>query len=290
MINRLPSWLKQELPSKEVLELSRTIRSNFHLNTVCHSAKCPNVSDCFQKKHLTFMILGDTCTRNCRFCAVDSVVDNRKELLIDKDEPERISKAVEFLGLRYVVVTSVTRDDLIDGGAEHFAKTITAIRGINKNIKIEVLIPDFLGLSRALEKVVLAKPDIISHNIETVNRLYPFVRESAEYGRSLKVLESIKLIDSSIETKSSIMLGLGEKDIEIQESLKDLREINCDTLVLGQYLRPSTKQCSVKKFYTPEEFKYWGRFAYDLGFKGVNSFPLARTSYLIKERQGICTM
>ncbi|MDD5005455.1 MAG: lipoyl synthase [Candidatus Omnitrophica bacterium] len=278
MKNRLPVWFKQELPSRQAREFSGLLRDKFRLNTVCHSAKCPNATWCFSQRHATFLIMGNRCTRNCRFCNIEQ----EKNLLpsLDKDEPQRIAQAVKFLNLQYVVVTSVTRDDLADGGSGHFAKTIQAIKTLNPDISVEVLIPDFQGSNSALEIIIKQRPDVIAHNLETVKRIFPLVRHQADYKRSLDVLENIKLINSSQITKSSIMLGLGELDMDLEESLADLRLVKCDKLVLGQYLRPSPEQYPVEKFYSPEEFKYWEKFAYGLGFKSVCAFPLARTSYL----------
>lgn len=283
MKNRLPVWFKQELPSKEAGEFSLILRDRFKLNTVCHSAKCPNISSCFSKKQATFLILGSRCTRNCRFCEIEqySIFDgDRGGILPHRDEPYRIAQAVKFLNLEYAVITSVTRDDLSDGGAGHFLETIRQIRKFNPQAGIEILIPDFMGSEQALKKVVQEKPDVISHNLETVKRIFPLIRHRADYRRSLNVLKNIKLINPEQITKSSIMLGLGEVDGDLGEALLDLRSVDCDMLVLGQYLCPSAGRYPVHKFYSPHEFKFWQKSAYDLGFRSVCSSPLARSSYM----------
>ncbi len=282
MENRLPAWFKQDLPSQEALEFSDALRNKFRLNTVCHSAICPNISHCFSKRHATFMILGDRCTRNCRFCNIEqhSIFKQglNQKLLVDLEEPYRIRDAVKSFNLEYVVITSVTRDDLEDGGAGHFAKTIQIVRELNPDTEIEVLIPDFMGSPEALEVVARQKPDVISHNLETVKVIFPLIRDKADYRRSLNLLNNIKLINPTQITKSSIMLGLGETNFDLEKALYDLGKANCDMLVLGQYLSPSAKYYPVQKFYSPDEFKYWKDFAYNIGFKSVCSFPLARTS------------
>ncbi|MFH1621988.1 MAG: lipoyl synthase [Candidatus Omnitrophota bacterium] len=294
MINRLPVWFKQKLPSDEALQFSAILRDKFKLNTVCHSAKCPNSSECFHNKHATFLILGNRCTRSCKFCNIEycfvSEKKSNQQLLVDKNEPYRIAQAVNYYDLEYIVITSVTRDDLSDGGASHFVQTIKAIKENNANIKIEVLIPDFKGSRQALGSVVDSKPEIIAHNLETVERIYPLVRSRADYNRSLEVLRSIKSLNPSQITKTSVMLGLGETEEDLRESLYDLREVNCDMLVLGQYLRPTLVNYPVKKFYSPHEFKIWEKFAYSLGFRSVYASPLARTSYLAKEQEKCMTL
>ncbi|MFC1709742.1 lipoyl synthase [Candidatus Omnitrophota bacterium] len=284
MDNRLPAWLRQKLPSKEVLQFSVSLKEKFKLNTICHSAKCPNSSDCFSRRHATFLILGDQCTRNCKFCNVDHYKQGGQFLSIDSDEADRIAQAVKHYSLEHVVVTSVTRDDLSDGGAKHFANTIDAIRRQNSNIKVEVLIPDFMGCQKSLGLVVEKNPEIIAHNLETVRKIFPLVRDKADYSRSLELLRNIKLLNPNQITKSSIMVGLGERQSDLRLALIDLRGVDCDMLVLGQYLRPSLNQYPVEKFYTPEEFKFWQELAYDLGFKSVCAFPFARTSYQMKPK------
>ena len=286
MKNRLPIWFRQRLPSKEASQFSKDLRDKFRLSTVCHSAKCPNSSDCFSRRHATFLILGNRCTRNCSFCNIEyysiSGEESNQVFFVDRDEPYRIAQAVKYLNLEYVVITSVTRDDLFDGGAKHFAKTVRVVRENNPNIRIEVLIPDFGGLRQALEEVIQQNPEIIAHNLETVKKIYPLVRHKADYSRSLGVLRDIKLLNPNQTTKSSIMLGLGETESDLKQALMDLRNVNCDMLVLGQYLRPYLAQYPVQKFYSPQEFKSWKEFAYNLGFRNVCAFPLARTSYQMK--------
>ena len=285
MKNRLPFWFKQSLPSREALEFSEIIRNKFKLNTVCHSAKCPNASECFSNNHVTFLILGSRCTRSCLFCNVEQNIERDHNFFVDLDEPLRVSEAVKFLKLEYVVVTSVTRDDLVDGGAQHFADTIRKIKEFNPTVRVEVLIPDFRGSLETLEMVIKERPEVISHNLETVRRMYVTIRNKADYRRSLDVLKNIKLINFEQITKSSIMLGLGEADREIEEALIDLRSVECDMLVLGQYLRPSLARFPVQKFYSPQDFEYWKKVAYGLGFKSVCASPLARTSYFAKEQE-----
>lgn len=235
------------------------------------------------------MILGNRCTRNCRFCEIEqhSIFDGGREgIFVDADEPSRIAQAVRFLNLEYAVITSVTRDDLPDGGAEHFAETIRTIRKFNPDVEIEILIPDFMGSEEALEKIIKERPGVISHNLETVKRIFPLIRHHrADYRRSLNVLKNIKLINSEQITKSSLMLGLGEVESDLEQALLDLRSVNCDMLVLGQYLCPSAERYPVHKFYSPQEFKSWEKFAYGLGFSSVCSSPLARTSYMVEEQK-----
>ena len=285
MTNRLPRWLIQKLPSQNSWEFSEVLSKRFNINTVCHSALCPNRPTCFSKKHATFLILGDRCTRNCRFCAIQASQPNP----VDEEEPYRIAAACAELDIQYAVITSVTRDDLSDGGAGHFAKTIRIIKERNPSIGIEVLIPDFEGSLKSLNKVVKEEPQVIAHNLETVKRFY-ILRNKANYRRSLAVLKGIKFLKPNQATKSSLMLGLGELDSEIKEALGDLRKVDCDMLVLGQYLAPTKYHYPVQKFYTVEEFVFWKVVASDFGFKSVCSEPLARTSYLAKEQKDLCTM
>ncbi len=271
-----PSWLKTKIPDpRDIFEVKKVLKG---LNTVCEHALCPNIGECFKNKTATFMILGNICTRNCGFCAVKRGVPERP----DPEEPERVAEAVSRLGLRYVVITSVTRDDLQDGGAEHFSQTIKRVREKNKNTLIEVLIPDFKGDEGALLKVIEAKPDVIAHNLETVPRLYPLVRPEASYERSLGLLSYVKKYN--ILTKSGLMLGLGEKMEEIIGVMHDLIGIGCDILTLGQYLKPIRGRLEVKRFIHPDEFGQLKRIGEKLGFKHVESGPLVRSSYMA-ERQ-----
>ena len=245
------------------------------INTVCESAKCPNIGECYSKKTVTFMILGDVCTRNCRFCAVRKGDPS----LPDPLEPEKVALAAQKLGLKHVVVTSVTRDDLSDGGAGQFSKTIREIRKICPEAKIEVLIPDLQGNDESLSKIIGARPNIINHNLETVPRLYPSVRSRADYKRSLKVLKTAKNADNSLYIKSGIMVGLGEKREEVFRLMEDLREIDCDILTIGQYLRPSKEQVEVSEFIEPEVFEGYKQAGEKMGFNRVFSGPFVRSSY-----------
>ena len=277
MKNRLPSWFKQELPDIDVRETAR-ILSESQVNTVCRQAKCPNAGVCFKDKKVTFLILGNICTRGCLFCNVTGYAAT--PLSVDTGEPQRIARAIKLLGLSYAVVTSVTRDDLFDGGAEFFAETISWIRRVNNgSVKVEVLIPDFQGNPESLGKLVSAHPDLIGHNIETVKRLYPAVRPGADYLRSLELLRRVKLLDASIPTKSSLMLGMGERKEEVAQTMKDLRDSLCDCLYLGQYLAPSLRHYPVREFLTLEQFEEYRIVAGAMGFKAVLCAPLARSSY-----------
>ncbi|MFH1355120.1 MAG: lipoyl synthase [Candidatus Omnitrophota bacterium] len=280
MKNRLPDWFKQEIPDERIFKISRLI-SKFGLNSVCRQARCPNISDCFRDNQATFMILGNTCTRNCRFCNVRKT--GLELSLLDQDEPYRISQLVKLLGLGFVVITSVTRDDLIDGGASIFAKTIELIRQNNSDTKIEVLIPDFQGKLESLQNVLNARPDIIAHNIETVERLYTELRPMADYRRSLDIISKIKKLKPEITTKSSIMLGVGERRAEVIKAIEDLKDHQCDCLTLGQYLAPSSEHYPVKEFVTIAEFREYGEIALKAGFKAVLSGPKVRSSYKAEE-------
>ena len=279
-LKRKPEWLRIEKRKGENLGYVRSLLNKYSLNTVCDGANCPNRAECFSKKTATFMIMGNECSRNCRFCDV-KLSKNLQPL--DPNEPENLAAATMDLGLKHVVITSVTRDDLPDGGAEHFAKTIRAVRARDKDIIIEVLIPDLQGDIDALKVVVDAKPDIINHNIETIARLYDTVRPMAIYKRSLEVLQNVKRLDPSIFTKSGIMLGLGENHEEVLEVFKDLRAHDCDFLTVGQYLPPSTKHVELKEYITPEHFEEYRVDAESLGFKFVASSPLVRSSYKASE-------
>lgn len=274
-----PDWLKKRVPSGQACtEVSSLLRDR-QLHTVCQEAHCPNLGECFSRGTATFMILGDKCTRSCSFCAVRHDIP----LPLDEGEPQRVAMAVEALGLRYVVITSVTRDDLPDGGAFHFAETIRTIRVRMPNTRIEVLVPDFQGSEWALKIVIEAKPDVINHNIETVPRLYPEVRPQADYRRSLQLLKRSKEIDHRILTKSGLMLGLGEDHEEVLNVLEDLFESGCQLLTIGQYLRPSSRHHQVIRFVPPEEFTRWGEVASRMGFMGVASGPFVRSSFKAAE-------
>lgn len=279
MTERLPPWLTRRVPKAEVLEEMKDMLEGLGLHTVCESAHCPNIGECFAKKTATFMILGDRCTRNCRFCAVTS----EKPLPVDKDEPIRVARAVENLRLKHVVITSVTRDDLEDGGAFIFASTISEIKKINPPPTIEVLIPDFQGSIQALGKVIDAHPEIIAHNVETVPRLYPQVRPQADYRRSLNIIKRVKDKQPDIYTKSGLMVGLGETKEEVLGLMDDLRGSGCDIITIGQYLRPSSKHLEVKEFIKPEVFEYYKNEALKKGFKHAASSPFVRSSYNSEE-------
>ncbi len=275
-LKRKPEWLRIEKRKGQNLGYVRNLLNKYSLNTVCDGANCPNRAECFSKKTATFMIMGNECSRNCRFCDVKL---SKNLLPLDPDEPENLANATIELGLKHVVVTSVTRDDLPDGGAEHFAKTIRAIRSKDKNIIIEVLISDLQGDVDALKIVVDAEPDIINHNVETVPTLYDKVRPMAIYQRSLDVLKNVKILNPKIFTKSGIMLGLGEEEDQVIQLFKDLREVDCDFLTVGQYLPPSTKHVELKEYIHPDQFEKYKTEAEDLGFKFVASSPLVRSSY-----------
>lgn len=273
-VQKKPEWLKKKMDMKPVMEMEKMLRS-LSLNTVCEGASCPNRGECFKNKTATFMILGSVCTRNCRFCDVSKGAPTH----LDPNEPENVAIASEKLGLKHVVVTSVTRDDLPDGGAEHFAQTIRAIKQRLPESSVEVLIPDFEGSKDALMTVIDAKPEIINHNTETVPRLYPTVRPMAIYERSLELLKRVKELGSGIHSKSGIMVGLGETKEEILAVMDDLREVNCDLLTIGQYLQPSRKHLEIVEYITPEQFKDYEQIGLEKGFKYVASGPFVRSSY-----------
>lgn len=276
MYNKKPEWLKVRITDIDSINNIESLLSKVKLNTVCQEANCPNRYECFgKKKTATFMILGRYCTRNCRFCNVEY---NKPEK-VDPDEPVRLAETVKHLGLKHAVITSVTRDDLEDGGAGQFVEVIKQIKKYNENTTIEVLIPDLKGDINALRKIIQAKPDIINHNIETIERLYPQVRPDAIYSRSLDVIRNVKDTENSIYTKSGIMVGLGETKEEVINTLKDLVENNCDILTIGQYLQPTKNHYNVKEYINPDTFKYYEEKAYNLGFKYVASSPLVRSSY-----------
>lgn len=271
---KIPDWIRVKAPvSKEYQRLNSLVQK-LRLNTVCQSAACPNIGECWTKKHATFMIMGDICTRQCKFCNIK----HGKPDALDQDEPERVASAVAVLGLRHVVITSVDRDDLADGGAEHFFHTITQIRLKNPNTTIEVLTPDFLGKKTAIKFILDAKPDVFNHNIETVKRLYSTIKGSS-YKGAMTLLKNIKSEDPEIFTKSGIILGMGETDEEVVSAMKDLRDHDVDFLTISQYLRPSEKNIPVDRFIPPEQFVEFEKIAYDIGFKMVFSGPLVRSSY-----------
>jgi lipoyl synthase len=270
-----PEWLKVKLPNNEEYFRLNSLVHEQRLNTVCKDAHCPNIGECWGAGTATFMILGEICTRDCKFCAVQSGMP----LGVDRDESRRVALAIKKLNLKYAVITSVSRDDLVDGGAGIFAETIRQTRKIGLGIRVEVLIPDFLGNMDALKTVIEADPDVLGHNIETVPRLYSKARASADYKRSLALLHKAKSFGMPVKTKSGIMLGLGESDTEVFDVLKDLRSAEVDILTLGQYLQPSHDHLPVQKYYTPQEFENYQTYAYALGFRYVASGPLVRSSY-----------
>ncbi len=270
-----PAWIRVKAPtSPEYMETRRIMRKH-QLNTVCEEAACPNIGECWAKGHATMMILGDTCTRACSFCNVKT----GKPGALDPFEPENVAQSVAKLGLAHVVVTSVDRDDLADGGADHFARTITCIRQASPDTTIEVLVPDFQKKPGALEMVVEAKPDVFNHNMETVPRLYASVRPGARYFHSLRILAEVKEMDPSIFTKSGIMVGLGEQREEVLQIMDDLRSADVDFMTIGQYLQPTAKHHVLDRFVTPEEFAAYERNAYGKGFLMVSATPLTRSSY-----------
>lgn len=270
-----PRWLRRRLPTGPEYERIRSLIKNQCLATVCQEAMCPNQFECFGRGTATFMILGDRCSRNCRFCAIGHGPQGPP----DPEEPRRVAEAVRSMGLSYCVITSVTRDDLPDGGAGHFAATIRTLRAENPQLLIEVLIPDFQGDAGALATVLAAGPDVLNHNLETVARLYPIVRPEARYGRSLELLQQSKAFAPGVATKSGIMVGLGETTEELLQLFADLRQAGCDILTIGQYLQPSRGHLEVIRFLPPEEFVTLGEQALALGFGAVAAAPFVRSSY-----------
>ena len=274
-----PKWLKQRLPSGPGYEKTRQLLSKSGLYTVCQEARCPNQFECFGKGAATFMLMGENCTRNCRFCAVAHVEPEP----LDPEEPNQIAQAVADLGLSYAVLTSVTRDDLADGGAEHFALTVEAIQKLCPQTLIELLIPDLQGDEAALVSLLQHKPAVLNHNIETVSSLYPVVRPQAIYERSLELLQRVKKMDPTIVTKSGLMLGLGESREELKKTMTDIKNTGCDLLTLGQYLQPTSKHLPVNRYVPPEEFEVLRETALELGFAGVAAGPHVRSSYQAEE-------
>jgi lipoic acid synthetase len=274
-IPRKPDWLRVKAPVSPEYEATRRLMRDLALNTVCEEAGCPNIGECWKQRHATVMILGRVCTRACTFC---NVATGRPELL-DPHEPERVAEAVAKLELSHIVVTSVDRDDLEDGGAGHFARTITAIRVAAPGTTVEVLTPDFLRKEGALETVIAAKPDVFNHNLETVPRLYAEVRPGARYFHSLRLLDRAKQLDPALFTKSGIMVGLGEAKAEVLQVMDDLRSAEVDFLTIGQYLQPTPKHHPIACFVTPDEFRSYASFAVGKGFLLVSASPLTRSSY-----------
>lgn len=274
-----PHWLKKRLPTGPQYEKVKELIGKDRLHTVCQEAKCPNMWECFSQQTATFLIMGSQCTRNCRFCSVAQGPAGPP----DSAEPTRVAEAARQMGLSYVVITSVTRDDLADGGAVFFAKTIEAVHRQIPSAKVEVLIPDFQGNAQALKTVLNARPDVLNHNIETVPRLYSTVRPQARYRRSLQLLNRVQKYAPGLPTKSGLMLGLGESSEEIHSTLKDLIDAGCRILTIGQYLQPSKAHLPVRRFIPPAEFEKWKSSALEMGFSEVASGPFVRSSYHARE-------
>jgi len=276
----LPKWLKREKVPLGKSIITNKIINRYHLNTVCQSARCPNIFECFAKGTATFLILGDTCTRYCRFCSVKKL-KSMGAINQPSDEPQKVARACHEMKLKHIVITSVTRDDMPDGGASIFYETILEVKKICPHIIIEVLTPDFQGNHKSIKKIISAKPNIFNHNIETIPRLYNEIRPLADYQRSLKLLSYVKHLNQNVTTKSGLMVGLGEEKDEVINVMIDLRKVNCDVITIGQYLRPSlnSETLEVKRFIPPEEFSFYRQKAYELGFKAVASGPFVRSSY-----------
>jgi lipoic acid synthetase len=274
-IARKPDWIRVKAPTHPIYHETRALMRENRLHTVCEEAACPNIGECWAKRHATMMIMGDTCTRACAFCNVRTGLPQA----LDSDEPARVADAVARLSLRHVVITSVDRDDLDDGGARHFAAVIRAIRAATPETTIEVLTPDFLRKPGAAEFVVEARPDVFNHNLETVPRLYPTIRPGARYYQSLRLLDRVKTLDPSLFTKSGLMVGLGETRTEIMQVMDDLRIADVDFLTIGQYLQPTVKHAAIAGFVTPEEFADYAAVARGKGFLMVSASPLTRSSY-----------
>jgi lipoic acid synthetase len=273
---RLPEWLRLKLPTSDTFGQTRNLLDGLRLHTVCESAKCPNHWECWSQGTATFMIAGDRCTRACGFCAVSTA----RPLALEADEPQRVAEAARRMKLKHVVITAVARDDLADGGAQHFRQTIEAVRATNPGVVLEVLVPDFLDQDAAIDAVLSANPHIYNHNLETVRRLTPTVRSRATYDRSLSVLRKVKAKrGGTIHTKSGLMLGLGETEEELMTALEDLRRAQCDLLTLGQYLQPTLRHLPVVEFLRPEAFDDYGERARRMGFLHVASGPMVRSSY-----------
>ncbi len=277
MTQRKPEWLLKKIEFKQKKDVEQKLKS-IGIHTVCQEAMCPNISECFSNNNATFMILGDTCTRKCTFCNVNK----GKPIGLDLEEPKKVAKAVKALGLRHVVITSVTRDDLEDGGAEQFALCVKAIKNLDKNITVELLIPDLKNNKQALKVVANCGAEIIGHNMETVPRLYE-VRKGAHYERSLEVLKTLKTLNPKVKTKSTLMLGLGEREDELYDVLKDLLHVECTLLTMGQYLATSREHAKVIEYIKPQKFEEYGKMAKKMGFEFVKSSPYTRSSYMAHE-------
>jgi lipoic acid synthetase len=274
-MRRHPDWLKVKIGGGENFAKIKFMLRSAKLHTICEEAKCPNIAECFGCGTAVFLILGDTCTRNCRYCNVR----HGTPLPLNSNEPKDVAESVKKLGLKYAVITSVTRDDLKDGGASFFYEAVKEIKKLSNNCRVEVLIPDFKGNKEALQTVIDAKPDVINHNIEVVEKLFPEIRPQGNYKMSLELLKNIKKINKNMTTKSGFMLGLGESKEQIINTMQDLRKVSVDFLTIGQYLQPTREHFDIKKYYTPEEFNKFKKIAMDLGFAHVESGPLVRSSY-----------
>lgn len=284
--SHLPAWFKQPLPDMDKIRSMKTKFRSSGLHTVCESARCPNIGKCWGEGVATFMILGEICTRACRFCAVKA----GRPTPVDENEPQNVALAVKDLNLRYVVITSVARDDLDDEGAEHFYQTIQRIRAVSPQTKIEVLIPDFSNKTESIRRLIEAAPEVVSHNIESVRRVSQTIRPQAQYQRSLDVLRNFKNFQPAIFTKSSFMVGFGETHEEIEEVMQDLYRAGVDILTIGQYLQPTQlkRHLPVERFYTPQEFDFYKQLGLKMGFKHVMSGPLVRSSYIAEEGFNEC--
>ena len=279
---RRPDWLRARIPTGKAYLETKLILRTLDLHTVCESANCPNIGDCFSRHTATFLILGNVCTRSCPFCDIRS----GKPLPVDPEEPARVADAARRLGLRYVVVTSVNRDELPDGGAGHFAATIRALHEAIEGVRVEVLIPDFLGDESALRTVLAARPDVLNHNMETVKRLYKRVRPAGRYERSLLLLRNVATWTPDIPAKSGLMVGVGETAEEVEELIRDLRAQGVSMITIGQYLAPSKAHLPMERYVTPEEFAHYRRYGMDLGVRQVASAPLVRSSFHAEEQAG----
>lgn len=284
MASRFPEWIRRPWASGQDFLFTKELVEGLELHTVCQSARCPNMAECWQRRTATLMILGNTCTRNCRYCSVPS---GRPEA-VDADEPRRVAEAIRKMGLRHAVITSVTRDDLPDGGAAHIAETVIQVRRMSPGTTIELLVPDFMGDRRAVETVLAVRPEVFAHNIETVERLYPTVRgRRCPYQTALGVLRQAADYEPQVIVKSALMVGHGETDEEVRRTLHDLREAGCEAVCIGQYLRPTLKQREVEGFVTPERFKEYEEYAYGLGFGFAVAGPFVRSSYRSEELMDI---
>ncbi len=277
-MKRLPDYLKRPIINTETTKTVRNILKNHCLNTVCENARCPNKNECYTKHTATFLIMGNVCTRNCRYCNISGGIPEE----LNENEPKEVANAIKELGLKYAVITSVTRDDIPDGGADHFAKTIEEIRKISPNTKIEILTPDFNGDKNSLDIIIKAMPEVFNHNIETTKQVFKKARPKGNYQTSLEVLKYVK-DNSNIKTKSGLMVGLGETLEEIEETFEDLKNVGCDILTVGQYIQPSKKHLEVDKYYTLEEFEKIKDLAKKVGFKNFQIGPLVRSSYMAKD-------